>query len=147
MRPRKPIRFYENYRGCWICCSHRTKNGHGYSMIKREGQNIRLHRYMWEKYRGQIPRGMCVLHTCDNRACNNPEHLFLGTQVDNMRDRDNKNRQARGIDHGHAVLTEQQVKEIYFTRGTQKAMAKMYGVNQAAIGKIKRGETWKHLYQ
>jgi len=102
---------------------------------------------MYEKHVGRIPKGMCVLHKCDNPSCNNPAHLFLGTRLDNAKDRDNKGRQAdrRGIKNGLAVLTERQVREIYFAKGTQTAIAKAYGISQGAIGFIKRRITWKHL--
>ena len=100
---------------------------------------------MYEKHIGKIPEGMHILHHCDNPACNNPDHLFLGTPADNARDRNNKNRQACGVEHGHAVLTEEQVREIYFATGSQRVLAKMYGVAFTTISKIKRRKRWKHL--
>lgn len=63
----------------------------------------RAHRASWEFYRGPIPEGMHVLHKCDVPLCVNPDHLFLGTQADNMRDKSLKGRQLYGENHPHYV--------------------------------------------
>jgi len=141
----KQLEFYVNYHGCWMCCSHFHKVN-GYSTFKCDKKWTRIHRYMYEKYYGEIPRGICVLHHCDNRGCCNPAHLFLGTNSDNNKDRDNKGRQAKGIRNGMALLNARQVKKIYFARGTQLALAKIYGVSRQTIGAIKRKENWRHLW-
>ena len=149
MKTRRLFEFHETYRGCWICISHRANSGYGYTVIRRNGTTVLLHRYMYEKYRGAIPGGMCVLHHCDNPACNNPDHLFLGTMADNTRDMINKGRGKqpglKGIDNGRAVLTETRVREIRTATDTHRAIAKIYGISHANVGRIKRGEIWKHL--
>ncbi len=76
--------------GCWIWLLDTLP--YGYGKIKVEGKTKRAHRVSWEEFNGQIPEGMCVLHNCDVPACVNPEHLFLGTQADNMRDMKQKSR-------------------------------------------------------
>ena len=106
---------------------------------------VQMHRYMYEKHIGKIPKGMCVCHKCDNPACNNPDHLFLGTWADNNKDMANKERQAKGNRINTAVLTEDQVKEIYLASGSQRTLAKIYGVSQTAIHYIKCRKSWKHL--
>ena len=68
----------------------RTRSGYGQKVIK--GKRYRTHRLAYEWANGPIPKGMLVLHSCDNPACCNPNHLFLGTQSDNMRDCANKGR-------------------------------------------------------
>jgi len=144
----KPLEFFTNYCGCWICISHRANN-HGYSYIRHNGKKIYLHRFMYEKHTGPIPPGMCVLHHCDNPACNNPDHLFLGTMADNTRDMINKGRGryrvSRGVDNGQAKLTEGQVRGICFATGTQQKIAERYGISQMQVSYIKRGERWRHL--
>lgn len=82
--------------GCWNWSLGKDRIGYGrlkVSMGTREAFRFTsAHRYAYELWRGVIPDGLCVLHRCDNRACCNPEHLFLGTQQDNMRDMHAKNR-------------------------------------------------------
>lgn len=70
--------------GCmnWL----RAKNQHGYGRVYYEGRVSSAHRAIWKHFNGSIPDGMCVLHKCDNTSCCNEKHLFLGTQLDNMRD-------------------------------------------------------------
>src|SRR4051812_8621743 len=70
--------------GCWIWMGH--INHLGYGKIKIDGLNLAVHRVSWEKHHGPIPDGLKVLHVCDIRCCFNPDHLFLGTQLDNVRD-------------------------------------------------------------
>lgn len=74
---------------CWnwigACCR-------GYGLIRINRKNILSHRFSWGIHFGRIPEGLCVLHECDNRRCVNPNHLFLGTNQDNVDDKVNKNR-------------------------------------------------------
>lgn len=91
----------------------------------------------------------CVLHSCDNPRCVNPQHLFLGSKVDNMRDRDAKGRQARGEVAGNVKLTSREVRAIrllYATREwSQEALGALFGVRQAAVSSVVRHDTWKHV--
>jgi len=90
---------------------------------------------VWEEANGPIPDGMGVLHHCDNPPCKNLDHLFLGTQKDNMRDMEEKGRgrKAHGEDHFRAILSDSQVinlREIYADGGwTQQEIADLYGVS------------------
>lgn len=88
--------------GCWLF-EGRTTSG-GYGSITLEGKPHGLHRLMWEHVNGPIPKGMHVLHRCDVRSCGNPDHLFLGTHQDNMRDMQQK-RKARGVAMGKDRLS------------------------------------------
>ena len=70
--------------GCWIWTGAELK---GYGRMVVNGKYLRAHRISWELYRGPIPDGLLVLHHCDVPACVNPDHLYLGSDLDNMRDR------------------------------------------------------------
>jgi hypothetical protein len=100
---------------------------------------------------GAIPDGMNVLHRCDNPACVNPDHLFLGTQAENVADMLAKGRNVvrKGSAQANAKLTEESVAEIkhLFSSSdlTNWRISKMYGVAEVTIRKIRNGETWKHV--
>lgn len=83
---------------CWVWGGHRNKQGYGRKAFgsKRKGtyRGYYVHRLAWEWVNGPIPEGMCVCHRCDNPPCVNPAHLFLGTNLDNVRDREAKHRNA-----------------------------------------------------
>ena len=90
------------------------------------------------------------MHTCDNPACVNPEHLVLGTQKDNVKDMWNKGRQGvkgmPGSKHPMAVLTEELVRQIKNNKQhTGKQLAAMYSVSPATVSMIKSGKIWKHV--
>jgi len=95
---------------------------------------------------GQIPNGMCVCHTCDDPKCINPAHLFLGTNQENTKDRNNKQRQARGLDQAFCKLTPEKVIEMradYFQKGkTIRKIAKDNGVCFATAREAIQGITW-----
>ena len=113
------------------------------------GRTVRAHRYA----AGMVdwPPEIETRHTCHVPGCVNPEHLTFGTHADNMRDRNEAGRQARlkGVDHGRAKLTEDQVLEIrrrYAAGGvTQLALGDEFGVVRVQIGRIVRRKAWSHL--
>ena len=106
------------------------------------------HRVAYELVHGDLPDGLNVLHTCDNPPCCNPSHLFRGTQLENIRDRTKKNRQATRGAHGRAKLTDKKVENIRreYVRGSRThggpALGRKYGVTGQAIRYAVRGKTW-----
>lgn len=128
--------------GCWEWIGARHRKGYG-KIVGAQGTQY-AHRVAWVLKHGPIPDELMVLHRCDNPRCCNPAHLFLGTHADNMRDMVVKGR-GRLIAKWAARLTESEVLAIRVDARTQRDIAAAYGVCQNAVGRIKRGETWKHL--
>ena len=117
----------------------------GYGSISTTNGYTSAHRVSWELHKGPIPKGMHVLHSCDNPPCINPLHLFLGTQMDNMKDCIAKGRMPRGEDKVNAKLTEQNVLEIRVSNETQAVLAKRYGVSCCVVSMTKRHLIWRHV--
>ena len=150
MTPEEKLYFYtkKNYGGCWEWTGGKNDKNYGYLWV--DGRNISAHRFRWMTFYGEIPKGKQVLHHCDNPECTNPDHLFLGTQKDNMMDMVAKGRHghARGEKHYAAKLTEQDVfnirKEIL--SGIRKgSIAQKYRVTTTTIRSIQTGKIWGWL--
>ena len=91
--------------------------------------------------------GEVVMHSCDNRACVNPEHLSIGTHKKNSEDMVAKGRQCRGVKHHTAKLTEEQVKQVISLCGffTSRSVAHMFGVSKNTVWSIWNKRTWRHI--
>jgi hypothetical protein len=115
------------------------------------GREHGAHRALWMLTNGPIPAGLFVLHRCDNPPCCNPDHLFLGTPADNMRDMSEKGRAKgarKGEGHHNAKLTADQVRHIrtLITSGLSvRKIASMLSVSHGAVGHIRKGTCWSHL--
>lgn len=130
--------------GCWLSIKlHPTT---GYGRVWFAGKDWRAHRASWVAHFGD-PGNLRVLHKCDTPACVNPEHLFLGTDADNVSDKCGKLRQARGSRQGHAKLSEDDVRRIktMFSSRGNAAIAREYGVTKEAIRYIRIGQNWRHI--
>lgn len=154
---------------CWEWKGGRTPKGYGhfftskYSSLK--GEAI-AHRVMFILENGEIPKGLFVLHKCDNPPCVNPNHLYLGTVNDNSRDMVERGRsvkgrtgkvggyfsrgtpkpQLRGIGNGNCPFTQHQIDEMRRLRSTgmkQQEIADLIGCAQSTVGRIVRLETHK----
>lgn len=162
-------RFWEKVKktdSCWLWTAGHDRKGYGKFSIgsshnadgTRRNSMVSAHRFSFELVNGSIPdyesyHGNCVLHRCDNPACVNPAHLFLGTNKDNVQDMDAKGRRVvvalRGSKHANAVLNELQVHEIVRRHRidgvTQTQLSKEYGVCISTVNHIFTGRLWGHL--
>lgn len=152
---RGPIPEHRPYLGrCWTWTAGTNNKGYGYIGKGAPSRKmLQAHRLSYELHNGPIAvgegyHGTCVLHECDNPSCVNPVHLFLGTVQDNMRDRDEKGRQAGRERHGNSKLTEGKASEIrsHYVRGSRtygmNALARKHGVGSSTIWRIVHGESW-----
>lgn len=129
--------------GCWLWTGSLFYNGYG--QVHHLNRPVGAHRLSWLFHKGAIPDDMQVLHRCDVRSCVNPDHLWLGTHGDNMRDMVRKGRNPKGTGRFSVKLTESGVRYIRRSKKQQKALAKMFGVGQSAISDIQLHKTWKHV--
>lgn len=139
---------------CWEWLGWLNTNRYGYFWIN--GKDVSAHRYSYEIKNGPIPKGLWILHKCDNPTCMNPDHLFVGTAKDNTQDMIKKGRKAdtsvlpkaKGIGHGNAKLTDEQVHQIreeYPFVKSHRKLAKKFGVTKTVITNILGGIGWKHV--
>lgn len=142
-------RFKTRYKilrnNCWVWLGWKNKKGYG--RINILGKHYMAHRASYLLFKGKIPEGMFVCHKCDNPSCVNPEHLFLGTNSDNMQDMLRKGREyyPNGEDHYNHKLTKEDIFNIRLDQRSQESIAKDYDVHRVTIGKIKRQLIWKHI--
>jgi len=133
---------------CWEWKAAKRNDGYGQFSLNRKP--IGAHIVSYQFFCGEISKGMCVCHKCDNRSCVNPKHLFLGTHKENMADMVRKKRQSdrKGSKNSRAILKEDdilKIRKLFETKLTQTEIGKMFGVSYEVIGMIKRGRNWSHV--
>lgn len=116
-------------------------NVRGYGQVKVFGRRLYTHRYAFELARGPVPAGLKVLHTCDNPPCCEPTHLFLGTSLDNYHDMRVKGRGTTKLDPERVLA----IREAVAQGGSQRAVARTFGVSQPTVHHIAAGRTWAHV--
>jgi len=146
VRQRLELNVVVDEKGCWNWQKQKDKNGYG--VLSVADKPYRAHRASYEEFVGPIEDDLHVLHKCDNPSCINPDHLFLGTNAENMVDKVSKGRHAFGEKAGHAKLTENQVREI--KRRLQRSespntIVKDFPVTGKAVRLIRDGVNWKHV--
>ncbi len=144
------LKFTEKTNSCWLWKGYKVKYKNyesGYMSYK--GKPQRSSRVSYELHKGIIPKGLYVCHTCDNGLCVNPDHLFLGTQKDNMQDMWKKNRgnPCRGSKKFFAKITEEDVIRIRKEYPTSSGpnLAKKYGICKQNVLNIVNRVAWKHV--
>lgn len=132
--------------GCWEVSGWALPSGHVQIKRKSEGlPAIRAHRLAWELVKGPVPDGLNVLHKCDNPRCVNVDHLFLGTQRDNVLDSIRKGRY-NAFGRQKLDAAKVQMIRLLFAQGlTHKAIAQRFGVARHTVTGILNGKSWAHL--
>ena len=136
---------------CWIWKGSVSQFGYGRVRIKNKA-SVPAHRVMYELYKGDIENNLNVCHTCDNRLCVNPDHLWLGTDKENHSDMVEKGRRTilRGSENKKSKLKESDILKIMdMEKSGMKRIeiAKTYHVNWSTIDRIFRKETWSHIHE
>lgn len=131
------------------------KNSKGYGVLPgRSCFSILAHRMSWRVFKGEFDKSLCVCHICDNPCCVNPDHLFLGTQLDNMRDAKKKNRLRHdacyrvGEERTHSKLKNKDVlriRELLKEGVKQKDISEKFKICQQTVSEINTRLIWKHI--
>jgi hypothetical protein len=141
------LSYVEKTDSCWLWTGGKCKVGYGQYWRPADKQ-VLAHRHSYEIYKGKIPNGLVVRHTCDNPSCVNPNHLIVGTYKENSKDMVDRNRSVKGSKNKASKLTEDDVREIRILIDfgfLHRELAKMYGVCCETIARVRRRELWKHI--
>jgi hypothetical protein len=142
----------DSVTGCWPWIGPITRGGYGNAFFM--GKIQRANRVSYMLHKGEIQSGYCVCHKCDNPACVNPDHLFIGTAKDNIRDMHSKGRapksnpKAAGVNNVRSKLDDDKVREIraLVAQGVSKAeVGRRYGVRDSHVCKIVQRDCWRHV--
>lgn len=136
---------------CWEWTKSLSNNGYAQIRVGRPGNGPvwLVHRWAYQHFVGPIPEGMMVLHRCDNRKCSNPEHLYVGTQADNMRDRSERHPNARGYKRPFVPrkykLTDDQVRAIRIDVRPNHIVAVAFNVSENHVSNIRHRLRKQHV--
>jgi hypothetical protein len=130
---------------CWLWTANTCRDGYG--NITANKIQYKAHRYSLLIHGVAVPKGAIVIHSCDNPSCVRPDHLTVATQQDNMKDKVNKNRQAKGETIGLSKLTESTVLEIrsLYPSLSIRKLSRKYNTCENNVRAIVKRETWKHI--
>lgn len=132
--------------GCWLWLAQINGRGYGKLTLPNHRSGT-AHRVSYEAFKGPIAKGLLVCHKCDVPLCINPDHLFLGTHQQNMRDRDNKDRanKPKGSKHPMAKLSDGDILAIRNDTRMGKDIAADYGISKSMVSLIKNRRNWTHI--
>lgn len=130
--------------GCVIWVGGRDKDGYAL-YTPSGGKTKRLARFLYEQQKRPLEPHEFVCHTCDNPSCINVDHLFIGTNQENMDDMREKGRSSRSEGHANTTLTADDVRAIRASEKSCVALAKFYGVSGGTISNIRSKKTWKYV--
>lgn len=128
---------------CWPWVGAGKGNGYGGLTVDRS--SVSAHRRSYELFCGEIPHGMDVCHTCDNRWCVNPDHLFLGTRKENMADCKSKGRTAGGTRKHLTEIQVQEIKRRLNAGVSARWVSVSMDVNYHTVTAIKRGDSYVRI--
>ncbi len=139
-----------NENDCWSWKGRPHNGGYAVMVYGSDHKQIGAHRVSWMIHKGEIPKGLFILHKCDNPICTNPEHLFLGTTKDNVQDMHKKGRAnpKRNEAHHNAKLTQEKVKKIKKLLDLGVTMSRIsndFKISYGSLAAIKKGITWKNV--
>ncbi len=135
----------EPMSGCWIwLAGFNPSNGYG-RFYTGPNKCVYAHKFSFQTFKGSIPRGHMLRHTCDVKLCVNPDHIITGTAVDNAQDAVERGLYKIGKDHWAARLSESDVLFIFNSKTPNKQLALQFGVARAHISRIKTGGSWRHI--
>jgi hypothetical protein len=132
---------------CWLWQGSIDTQGYGQLTVAQKP--LQAHRLAYTLFKGDIPAGSVIRHSCHNRQCVNPQHLCQGTQKDNIQDSVKAGRMASGERNGRAKLTLENVEEIKQLRQqgwSQQKIGQKFNLHHTTVGSLLRGKTWKPLH-
>jgi hypothetical protein len=132
--------------GCWEWQKSKTN---GYGRLIRDDKPWSAHAYSYSNFIGPIPSGKQINHKCHNRGCANPEHLYAGTQKENVRDMNEAGRrnQVRGSKDGNSKINEEIAKQIFSHDGIARVIAKKFNISISLVYAIKKKKIWLHIHE
>ena len=144
---KKKFTFRVDGNSCFNCTSHIVSNDKQAPTTSKKGKPMTIARYVYEECFGEIPEGMVIRHKCDNHKCINPEHMELGTQLDNIQDMVERGRSTRGEKNPTCKITAEIARKIRGLQGelSINKVAEKYNISTRQVWRIWIGENWKEV--